>query len=170
MKSLTWLLALSCLGSALNSGLVQAAQQPPMQTVTFVCEHGSAKSVIAATYFNAMAKEKGLEYRAVSRGLHPDAQLQGATETGLQQDGLSTAGWQPVQLQAQDEQQSVRVVTMGIEEPGYLKTAKLLEWEGVPAVSAGYAVARDDMVKRIDQLLAQLQAEQASAQLQSGHR
>ena len=34
-----------------------AAQQE--QTVLFVCEHGAAKSVIAAAQFNKLAKEKG---------------------------------------------------------------------------------------------------------------
>jgi hypothetical protein len=36
-------------------------------TILFVCEHGAAKSVIAAAYFDKLAKERGLNYRAVFR-------------------------------------------------------------------------------------------------------
>jgi len=36
--------------------------------VVFVCEHGSAKNVIAAAYFNKLAKEQNLKMQAVSRG------------------------------------------------------------------------------------------------------
>jgi arsenate reductase len=37
--------------------------------VVFVCEHGAAKSVIAAAYFNKLAKERNLPYEAVCRGM-----------------------------------------------------------------------------------------------------
>ncbi len=35
------------------------AQAPQPRTVLFVCEHGAAKSVIAAEEFNRLAKQKG---------------------------------------------------------------------------------------------------------------
>src|SRR5207247_1515616 len=44
-------------------------------TVVFVCEHGAAKSVIATTYFNKIAAERGLRARAVYRGVNPQAEL-----------------------------------------------------------------------------------------------
>jgi len=34
------------------------SETPPKQTVVFLCEHGSAKSVIAATHFNRIAGSK----------------------------------------------------------------------------------------------------------------
>ncbi len=43
--------------------------------IVFVCEHGAAKSVIAATYFNKLANEKGLNLKAIARGTHPDQEL-----------------------------------------------------------------------------------------------
>jgi hypothetical protein len=36
-------------------------------TVVFVCEHGAAKSVIATAYFNKLARDRGLPYRATFR-------------------------------------------------------------------------------------------------------
>lgn len=44
-------------------------------TVVFVCEHGSAKSVIAAAEFKRMAKEKGLDLNILARGTNPDATM-----------------------------------------------------------------------------------------------
>jgi hypothetical protein len=32
--------------------------------VLFVCEHGAAKSIIAATYFNLLAKQRGFPWTA----------------------------------------------------------------------------------------------------------
>ena len=43
-----------------------AGAEPP-RTVVFVCEHGSAKSLVAASLFDRMAKERGVAVRAVSR-------------------------------------------------------------------------------------------------------
>src|SRR4029450_12083860 len=37
-------------------------------SVVFVCEHGAAKSVVATAYFNKLAAERGLPFRAAFRG------------------------------------------------------------------------------------------------------
>src|SRR3954466_12315897 len=46
-----------------SSTTTGAASAEP--TVVFVCEHGAAKSVIATTYFNKIAAERGLKARAL---------------------------------------------------------------------------------------------------------
>ena len=55
-------------GAALLGGPLLAQANP---SIVFVCEHGAAKSVIAAAYFNKIAAEHGLRERrsrATSRG------------------------------------------------------------------------------------------------------
>ena len=42
-----------------------AGDDKPAATVVFVCEHGAAKSVVAAAHFNRMARERGLAVRAI---------------------------------------------------------------------------------------------------------
>ena len=42
------------------------------QKVAFVCLHGSAKSLIAAEYFNRIATERNLPLRATTSGPEPD--------------------------------------------------------------------------------------------------
>jgi hypothetical protein len=44
-------------------------------SIVFVCEHGAAKSVIATAYFNKLAEERGLPYRATFRGTSPQDEL-----------------------------------------------------------------------------------------------
>jgi hypothetical protein len=39
------------------------------ETIVFVCLHGVVNSQMAAAYFNKVAKERGLSFTAVSRGI-----------------------------------------------------------------------------------------------------
>jgi len=55
-------------------------------TVIFVCEHGAAKSIIAATYLNKIAIEKGLNLQVFARGTDPDIELSRYAVTGLLED------------------------------------------------------------------------------------
>jgi arsenate reductase len=51
--------------------------------VVFVCEHGAGRSVVAAAWFNKLAGEKQLPYRAVARGVTPQDELSKPTVAGL---------------------------------------------------------------------------------------
>ncbi len=62
------------------------------KTILFVCEHGAAKSVVAAAYFNRLAEEKGLNYKTVFRGTKPDSLLSAGTIKGLKMDLRSRNG------------------------------------------------------------------------------
>src|SRR5689334_20064176 len=70
-------------------------QAVPGHTILFVCQHGSAKSVIAAAHFNDLANKNGLPYRAIARGIHPDKEIPTYVKSGLAAEGLSIRGWQP---------------------------------------------------------------------------
>lgn len=56
--------------------------------IVFVCEHGAAKSIIAAAYFSKLAHDRNLRFTATARGTHPDAKLSSKTVAGLREDGL----------------------------------------------------------------------------------
>ncbi len=129
--------------------------------VVFVCQHGSAKSMIAASWFNKIAEQRGLAVRAISRGVTPDTALHGPTEQGLGRDGLDTKALIPTQLTADVAGKALRVVAIGVEnKPDFLKTDTLLEWNNVPSVGQNYDRAREDMVQKINTLISQFQAEQ----------
>ena len=56
------------LKSAMDRQTPPRAQVGAPPTVLFVCEHGAAKSVIAAAEFNRLAEQRGLAWRATFRG------------------------------------------------------------------------------------------------------
>ena len=87
------------------------------KTIVFVCEHGSAKSVIAATHFNRIAGSKGLPYRAVSRGVHPDSEVPENIRSGLLADGFKGDPAKPKLIADEDIGTAARAITLGCELP-----------------------------------------------------
>ena len=73
-----------------------------MAIVVFVCEHGSAKSLVAASLFERMARERGVEARAISRGTAPDASVPPAVVEALRADGFDVAAFRPQALTGAD--------------------------------------------------------------------
>lgn len=123
------------------------------QTIVFICEHGAAKSVVAAAHFNRLADDRGLRLRAVARGTDPDAEITPNTASGLRADGLVAGERSPTKLTQADAAGAALVVTF-CDLPDYYATAALVErWDDVPLVSENYAKARDEMVGRITRLL-----------------
>lgn len=124
-----------------------------MKTVLFVCEHGAAKSVIAATYFNKLASEKSLSVRAIARGTNPDAELSSKTVTGLQADGLTPTEFIPQKLSLADVESAQQVIAFCELPEEYRSNALIEQWDGVPPVSEDYETARDAIVEGIHRLI-----------------
>ena len=126
--------------------------------VVFVCEHGSAKSLVAASLFQKMAKERGVDARAISRGTAPDASVPPAVVEALRADGFDVAAFRPQALTTADVTGSARVVAIGVDlgPLGAKAGPRAVRWDGVPPVSTNYADARRDLVTRIDTLLGEL--------------
>ncbi len=129
--------------------------------VVFVCEHGSVKSVIAASLFDQTSAHRGLSYRAVSRGVSPDERVPPAIAAALRQDGFEVEGFHPQGLSQDDFAGATRVVAIGVELPTRAdETQTSIEsWNDVPAASVDYAAARAALQRHIDTLLDELQAE-----------
>jgi len=124
------------------------------KTVLFICEHGAGKSVIAAAYFDKLAKDQGLDYRAAFRGVNPDTVLNAIAARGLKQDGIDIAGWKPSPLAKKDVDTAAKVVTLGCALPaGISKVSKVTDWNNVPSLSQGYEYARNDIKKRVQELV-----------------
>jgi protein-tyrosine-phosphatase len=126
------------------------------ETVVFVCEHGSAKSVVAAAHFNRIAAERGLALRAVSRGTDPDPALAPPAVEGLHADGLVAGEATPRVLVQADLDAAVRIVAFGDLPPELAPRSEVQRWD-VPPVSSGYEASRDAMIERIERLIDALQ-------------
>src|SRR4051794_21775575 len=88
-----------------STALAQSASTQPevnASTIVFVCEHGAAKSVIAAAHFNRIASEMKLPYRAVARGTNVDDAIAPAVRTGLAAEGLNVPTWKPQTVTDED--------------------------------------------------------------------
>jgi len=140
-------------------GTASTQHENQRSVVVFVCEHGSAKSVIAAAYFNKLAKEQNLEIRAVSRGTNPDQEIAPKAAAGLRADGLAVTGEKPERLSKTDVATGIRVVAFCELPEAYKESSRFVEWNDVPSVSADYSAARDVIVAHIKRLINELKAE-----------
>jgi protein-tyrosine-phosphatase len=122
--------------------------------VVFVCQHGAAKSVIAAAHFRRVAAARGLTVGAVAAGTEPDAQLAPRAVKGLSRDGLQPSPARPRPVTVHDLATATRVVSFGCELD-VAPAQRVDQWD-VPAVSDGYEAARDRIVARVEHLVAEL--------------
>ena len=122
--------------------------------VLFVCLHGSAKSLIAAEYFNRLAAARGLPARATSAGTESDDAIPPRVTQGLGADGIDVQGRQPRRPTQADVDGSVVVVTFACDLGDLASRAPRIErWDDVPAVSEDFKRARDVIVTRVTTLL-----------------
>jgi arsenate reductase (thioredoxin) len=124
-------------------------------TVIFVCEHGSAKSVVAAAYFNRIAGDKKLGFRAVSRGITPDAELAQPAVKGLLADGIILPLEKPTKLTTAEASAALRVVSF-CDLTNDIKGKTVQRWEA-PPISEDYSKARDVIVRKVEDLIHSLQ-------------
>jgi arsenate reductase len=128
-------------------------------TIVFVCEHGAAKSVIAAGYFNKLAAERGLPYRATFRGVAPQAELSERTVEALRADGVVVPTGKPTAIAETDIHDATHIFAIGCALPPKARqSGKAADWSDVPD-DQGYVAMRDAIVKHVKQLLDDLQAE-----------
>lgn len=142
--------------AAAQSG--KSKSEPTASTIVFVCEHGAAKSVIAAAHFNRLAKEKGLPYRAISRGTNPEDVIAPAVRSGLSSEGLDVSSWRPTALSDDDIRRAARIVSFATGLPSAKPSikGKLLEWNDVPSVTGNYDAARGAIVRQVEDLVERL--------------
>jgi arsenate reductase (thioredoxin) len=126
--------------------------------IIFVCEHGAAKSVIAASYFNKMAKERNLKYTAECRGISPDSVISPGAREGLTKDNMFDPARKPQKLQSSDTANVERVILFTALTPTELGTGiKTENWSAIQNVNADYEKRRDAIVKKINELLDSLE-------------
>ena len=126
-----------------------------MQQVLFVCEHGAAKSILAASYFNALARQQGLPLQASARGTAPDPAVLPAVAEGLAAERIPLCEAVPQALQPADLAAASLVVSF--DQPAVVAaaggTAQAVAWDGLPPVSADYPRARAAILERVHALI-----------------
>ena len=122
--------------------------------VVFVCEHGSAKSVLAAIEFNRWAEARGTSMRAVARGTAPDLAIAPVVVERLAQEGVELSET-PKAFASSELRGAACVVTF--DQPqvaAMIPTEVPIEtWDGLPAVSSEFDSARRAIRGKVRELL-----------------
>ena len=151
-------MAMVGLMSATSPAQSPAAKRPiAAPAVVFVCEHGAAKSVIATAYFNKLAAERGLPYRATFRGTSPQEALSVRAVAGLKADGVAIPEGVPTAIGDADIKTATHIFAIGCVLPAAaMSSGKAKDWSDVPD-DKGYEAQRDAIVKHVKELLDDLQ-------------
>jgi protein-tyrosine-phosphatase len=139
-------------------------QRASADTVVFVCEHGSVKSLMAQEWFNRLARERGVSLRAVSRGTAPDSSVPAAVSDYLRGEGFDVSGFQPAALASGDLDGAVRVVALGADTSSVTAGAHVpVEgWNDIPPARGEYKRTSDAIRARVEALLSTLSGDPAS--------
>ena len=137
--------------------------QPAPPTVLFVCEHGAVKSVVAAARFNHLATERGLPFRAVSRGTAPDPMVPAPVSDGLKGEGLTVPAGILTRSRHRDRPWAGGALAgcdlrRGTCQVFRQDVSRITHWDNLPAFSDGYGPASRAIAANVDALLRELEA------------
>jgi len=135
-------------------------REPATAPVVFVCEHGNVKSLIAASLFDQVAIERGLPFRAVSRGLSPESGVPPKIADALRSDGVNVEGFKAKALSVNDVEIATRVIAIGVDLTPFMRDGQVPAelWSDVPPASVDYRASRAALLRHIDALLDELEA------------
>ena len=157
-RHLVWACVLTLALAACATPANKPAAAPPQGL--FVCEHGNVKSLMAASYFNQLARQRGLPFRALSRGSAPDSDsVPPKIISGLDGEGFDVREFHPVAVSAADAAASSQVVTIGVTLSTDLTGKVPVEqWNDVPPASVDYAAASASLKEHVRVLLDRMAA------------
>ncbi|CAN5780300.1 hypothetical protein BH23CHL7_BH23CHL7_06750 [soil metagenome] len=125
-----------------------------MRNVLFVCEHGAAKSVVAAALFRDRVGRSGGTTTATARGINPDDAIPPTVLTGLRCRGLEPGDSVPQRVSVQDLAGADLVVTFALDLAHQPATTRRERWDDIPSVSSDFDAAFEAISARVDALLA----------------
>lgn len=121
-----------------------------MPNILFLCPHGGAKSVIAASYFNRGASEQGLPFTAAAAAAEdPYDAVPAPVAELLEGEGFDVRTFVPRAVTPDDVATAERVVSIGCAVPGE-------PWTDVPQASEDLHGSVAAIRRHVDALLAEL--------------
>jgi arsenate reductase len=126
-----------------------------MMKVLFVCAHGGAKSVMAASYFNRLAEERALPSVATAVSAEdPYDAVPEPVAALLLREGHDVRAFTPRPVAQHDLGEATRVVTIGCELAG----ADAERWDDVPAASDDLEGSAAAIRRHVEALVEELRA------------
>jgi len=124
-----------------------------MQTILFVCPHGTAKSVIAAAYCQQLAEQRGLPLHAIFAGTDPDPVIAPAVAARLQAEGIQIAPQTPHRATPEELSSAFRILSLGCDPNDLPPGSEVIHWDDVPPASVNLAATCDDIRARVERLV-----------------
>ena len=114
-----------------------AIGEPAPAPILMVCEHGSVKSLMAASLFTRVATERRLPFRAIARGVSPDRFVPPAIEAALVRDGYDVKRFVPSKVSQAELRGASRVIAISLEAEALKLDSDTPadSWLDVPAAS-----------------------------------
>lgn len=143
----------SILAGAFVVGFSLEAYAQSAPTVLFICEHGYAKSLVAALHCERLAAARGITVRALSRGVDPGKRAPAPTAAGLAADGFDVSGFAPSRATTEEIAGAAYVVLIAVDVDVSARAGPVLRWDGISALSENYERARGEIVTEVNSLL-----------------
>src|SRR5262245_6801241 len=103
-------------------------------SILFLCPHGGAKSVMAASFFNRLAEERALPFTATAAAVEdPYAAVPEPVASLLQREGVDVRTHQPRHVEAGEVSAAARVVAIGCDLGALdVPAGPIEQWNDVP--------------------------------------
>ena len=124
------------------------------ETVLFVCEHGTVKSLLAKLLFDEYAAQVGLPMRAESRGTAIDSVVPPWMRAHLDASRLTYSGFTPRTVAARDLAGASVVVTFDL--PATVSVGARgarTQWDSLPPASQQFEASREAIKARVHALV-----------------
>src|SRR5262245_32571098 len=129
----------------------RGATMSASESVLFLCPHNAAKSVLAATYFDRLAGERGLPFQADSAGTEPVEGPAPAVVAALKAEGVDVSGHQPRRVEPGELASAYRAISMGCDLTNVqFATGRIEKWDDVPPVSQDLETAYAAIHRRVE--------------------
>ena len=127
-------------------------------TILFLCPHGGAKSVMAASYFNRLAHERGLPLTGVAAATEkPYDRVPPLVAALLAREGIDVWNYRPRRVENKDVLRALRIVAIDCD-PSKTDTGSLLpeRWDDVPKVSEDRRGATRAILRHVEKMVQEI--------------
>lgn len=130
------------------------APKPPA-TILFLCPYGGAKSVVAASYFNEIARAQGLDFIAVAAAAEePYDAVPEKVATYLQQDGIDVHQFKPHHVTEEEIESAAKIITIDCDLTKLDTNGRVVEqWNDVPKMSADLPGSASSIRNHVEALI-----------------
>lgn len=152
------------LGTLVVVGASIAGRSEPPNTILFLCPYGGAKSVIAASYFNRLANERGLPLTGVAAATEePYDRVPPPVAAVLAQEGIDVSNYRPRRVEKKDVVRALRLVAIDCDL-SKTDTGSLLaeRWDDVPKVSEDLPGAMRAIRRHVEKLVQEMAEPQST--------